>query len=265
MADPRAVDNAPPPQHTNLGYEEFAWFYERYWASDALRWELSVLERLILTRLQPGAAVLDVCCGSGHLVKALAQRGLSVTGIDLSRAMVELGRRNAPLATFHVADVRDLDPDTVGAFAAAVSMYDSLNHLLSVEDLRTAFTAISGCLREDGWLVFDLNTKVGLEAWGAMSRADDEAAFIVEPRFDLASRRGEFRFVGFRRDGLTWRRVDTRLHQTWFEDDDIHDALVASGFEPVSQFDRAELLGAEPTGKKTVYLARKVLDSESRS
>jgi SAM-dependent methyltransferase len=264
VPDPRAVDIVPPAPHSDLGYDEFAWFYDRYWASDALRWELSVLERLVLERLPPGASVLDVCCGSGHLVNTLAERGFSVTGVDLSAAMVELGRRNAPLATFHVADVRDLRPDIIGTFAAAVSMYDSLNHLLSVEDLRAALTTISGCLDEDGWLVFDLNTKVGLEAWGAMSRADDEAAFIVEPHFDPATRRGEFRFVGFRKDGLTWRRVDTRLHQTWFEDEEVHEALVASGFQPLSQFDRAALLGAEPSGKKTVFLARKIPGSATK-
>jgi SAM-dependent methyltransferase len=101
VPDPRAVDIAPPVQHTDLGYDEFAWFYDRYWAPDALRWELSVLEQVILERLPPGAPVLDVCCGSGHLVNTLAARGFSVTGVDLSPAMVELGRRNAPLATFH--------------------------------------------------------------------------------------------------------------------------------------------------------------------
>lgn len=38
-------------------------------------------------RLKPGAAILDVGCGTGRHAVALARKGYSVTGIDLSSAM----------------------------------------------------------------------------------------------------------------------------------------------------------------------------------
>ena len=239
-------------------YDDFAWFYDRYWSADALAWELVVLERLLLNELETGAAVLDACCGAGQLAAALTERGLSVTGIDLSPAMVGFARRNAPTATFREGDVREVSP-SLGTFSAAVSMYDSLNHLLGIEDLGRAFDGIGSCLIPGGWFVFDLNTQVGIEAWGAMSHADDEAAFIVEPEFDAVAKRGTFRFVGFRKDGGVWRRTDTRLEQTWFTNDEIHDALTDAGFEKVSIYDRAEVLGNEANGKKLIFVARKRL------
>lgn len=238
-------------------YDEFAWFYDRYWAPDALTWELRILERLLLTELRPGASILDACCGAGQLVAALAARGYSVTGIDLSPAMVSLAAAKVATATFREMDVRQLDNAGLERFGAVVSMYDSLNHLLTLDDLGRAITAMSGCLAPGGRLVFDLNTKLGIESWGPMSHADGEAAFIVEPGLDTATRRGEFRFVGFRPHGSAWRRVDAVLCQTWFDDEDVRQTLQDAGFESFTAYDRAELLGKEPTGKKIVYTACK--------
>lgn len=238
------------------GYDDFAWFYDRYWSSDALRWELVVLERLLLGELKAGARVLDACCGTGHLAAAMADRGLSVTGIDLSPTMIGLARRNAPRATFRQADVRAVGPP-LGPFDAAVSMYDSLNHLLGIDELAKAFKAIASCLMPRGSFVFDVNTQAGIEAWGGMSHADDEAAFVVEPRFDAGAKRGRFQFVGFRKDRSAWRRFDTSLEQTWFTDDEIHDALTDAGFEQISMHDRAEVLGNKPSGKKRIFVARR--------
>ena len=41
----------------------------------------------------PRGRVLDIGCGPGHVGRFLADRGLDVTGIDLSPAMVDVARR----------------------------------------------------------------------------------------------------------------------------------------------------------------------------
>jgi demethylmenaquinone methyltransferase / 2-methoxy-6-polyprenyl-1,4-benzoquinol methylase len=40
----------------------------------------------------PGQRALDVCCGTGDIALALAQRGADVTGLDFSPAMLEMAR-----------------------------------------------------------------------------------------------------------------------------------------------------------------------------
>jgi SAM-dependent methyltransferase len=61
--------------------------------------------------LQPGMRVLDVGCGPGRHAHALAARGITVHGVDISPRFIELAAEGAPAssnATFEVADARAL-------------------------------------------------------------------------------------------------------------------------------------------------------------
>jgi demethylmenaquinone methyltransferase/2-methoxy-6-polyprenyl-1,4-benzoquinol methylase len=48
-----------------------------------------------LARVTPGARALDLCCGTGDLAFALAQRGAEVTGLDFSAQMLEVAKNRS--------------------------------------------------------------------------------------------------------------------------------------------------------------------------
>ena len=53
-----------------------------------------------LASVQPGSRALDLCCGTGDISFALAQRGAETTGLDFSAEMLEVaGIRNRDTAT----------------------------------------------------------------------------------------------------------------------------------------------------------------------
>jgi ubiquinone/menaquinone biosynthesis C-methylase UbiE len=52
--------------------------------------------------------VLDICCGTGNLVRAVAARGGRVTGIDFAPTMIEIARSKVAGADFQVGDAEAL-------------------------------------------------------------------------------------------------------------------------------------------------------------
>lgn len=57
------------------------------------RWWKRRLIRLAQPR--PGTRGLDLCCGTGDVAFALAERGVQVTGLDFSQAMLDVARKRS--------------------------------------------------------------------------------------------------------------------------------------------------------------------------
>jgi SAM-dependent methyltransferase len=76
----------------------------------AFGWDLSAEADWLVERLGPVCrSALEPGCGSGRLLAALGERGLAMTGIDLSAAMVAYARERVPAADVVVADMTDFD------------------------------------------------------------------------------------------------------------------------------------------------------------
>jgi SAM-dependent methyltransferase len=80
---------------------------------------MSTAYRTILTKLalEPGQSLLDVGCGAGMFASMASERGLLVSGIDASDALIAIARERAPCADFRVGDLEDL-PFPEGSFDA---------------------------------------------------------------------------------------------------------------------------------------------------
>jgi 23S rRNA (guanine745-N1)-methyltransferase len=79
-------------------------------------------------RLPAWAAVLDVGCGEGFYLGALArERQVEAHGLDISAAAVDLAARRYPQATWIVANADRFLPYPAGSFALAMSLTSRLN------------------------------------------------------------------------------------------------------------------------------------------
>lgn len=84
-----------------------------------------------------GKALLDIGCGGGALVRALAARGARATGVDPSAEAIAAARAKAPEAAFHVASAERL-PFADAGFDGAIFL-NALHHIAGMaEALREA-------------------------------------------------------------------------------------------------------------------------------
>lgn len=104
-----------PEQHGRIvrnGYDIIA---EDYYKERSVFENGPEIERFI-SGLPEEAVILDVGCGGGiPVLRLLADRGFIVKGIDFSKTMLDMARRNVPEAELILGDVtkRDFDPESL--------------------------------------------------------------------------------------------------------------------------------------------------------
>lgn len=104
-----------------------------------------------------GDRLLDLACGTGLSFITMLERGWSVTGCDISPAMIERARVRAKgRAELLVVDMRSLP--RLGEFDLIWSINDSVNYLLEEADLRAALAGMRRNLAQGGTVLFDVNT-----------------------------------------------------------------------------------------------------------
>jgi SAM-dependent methyltransferase len=238
-------------------YDAFARAFNRHWGPKAAGL-LPVLDDLLLPRLPAHATLLDLCCGSGHLAHLLTLKGYEVTGVDGSQELLNFARRNAPQGVFVLADARSFVLPI--RYDAAICMSDSLNHLLTLDELISAFQNVFSALREGGLFLFDLNMKHKyVTTWsGQFAMVEDDSVCVVRAGYDPATRIGRFDATLFEKTPR-WSRSDVALLQTWYPEPEVRSALQQVGFEVLAtRFSNPEASCAERTDK-VYFLCRRPL------
>ena len=102
--------------------------------------------------LQEGTRVLDVGCGPGRHATLLAERGISVHGVDISRRFIELASATAPTgATFERLDARSLPYDA--EFDAVICLCQGAFGLMTADGHdATVLSGMARALRPGGRL-----------------------------------------------------------------------------------------------------------------
>lgn len=109
-----------------------------------------------------GDPILEVGCGSGRLVVPLAEAGFRVTGIDISRPMLDRARQHVAAhgvgdrVTLVEADMRSADEAPGGPFGLVILSLNSLMHLPSPVGQRAALEAARRALDPRGQLIIDV-------------------------------------------------------------------------------------------------------------
>lgn len=103
-----------------------------------------------------GLRVLDAGCGEGRFARMLAERRAKVTGVDLSKRMIEIALKEeerAPLGiTYQADDMADLSRFPDESFDLVIAYLS----VVDVEDYRAAISEAARVLAPSGRYVFSL-------------------------------------------------------------------------------------------------------------
>lgn len=120
-------------------YGSLAWCYDLISTGEDHRIEAQFVRTVVNAhKKSDGNRLLDVCCGHGwhdHFLK----KDFEITGVDLNETILEFARKRNPEIEYVTGDVRDFE---LGEEFDVVLCFDALEHLLTIEELKSSL----GCL-----------------------------------------------------------------------------------------------------------------------
>jgi SAM-dependent methyltransferase len=180
----------------------------------------------------PTSTIVDIGCGTGTLVLDMARRGWKAWGVDASEGMVqeaEIKRHKEGLqATFIRQDMRRLQvPRRV---RLVTSMFDTLNHVASTDELLATFQRIHSALLSRGYFMFDLNNERCFRTLWTHNEEIRHKDFtlLLENSFDASSGRARSLVTMTPRDG--GKPMTEVVEELLFPAADVNELLEEVGF-----------------------------------
>ncbi len=249
---------------TPAGYRVLPAIYDRWQLTYGKDYSSLIFPRLLQTfrRYAIAASTLvDIACGTGSLALLLRPYGWHVMCVDASAGMVREARKKCtihrPQITVSHQDMRQLRLRP--RYNVATCMFDSVNHLTTLRDLRAAFGGISRALKHGGWFIFDVNNDLCFRTLWKGTQTVEHRAFTLhlESDYNIRERRAHSR-VKLSWQGSHRRRVQEEVvTERCFSRAELKRTLDAAGFyvHSAEDFNFADVPGM--AGLKTLWVAQK--------
>ncbi|MBI9043410.1 MAG: class I SAM-dependent methyltransferase [Anaerolineaceae bacterium] len=218
-------------------YRKFAEVYARgpYIRYNAYTYETF---RLLIERYSiPIGSLLDIACGEGTFALKLAQDHWTVTGIDLSPEMINIAKeKNADHdIKLQFMEMNMSTLEFSNEFDVVTCWYDSLNYLLSRQELEQTFQSVFRSLKSKGIFIFDMNTIFSLAVdWqklGEYVQQNSTEVFEVhQPTYDPRFQTARIQITAFLKRGDFWERIEETHYERAYPIECIRDILIKTGF-----------------------------------
>lgn len=243
-------------------YRDYAAVYD---ASGQIAFSLRMvpyLQRLLERHPVEGRTLLELACGTGTVAIAFAGAGWRVYGVDGSDEMLAQARikaqemENQPI--WSRQDMRHVVlPERV---YLATCLYDSLNYMLTSDDLLAVFRGVYRALLPGGLFLFDMNT-----AWAMATQWDDETlvtdsedlTVIFESTYDAKRQRVSLIATLFRRVGELYQKIVERHVEQAYPEEHIATLLTDAGFSVEASYHCFRTTPPTPSTGRIMWAARK--------
>jgi len=188
-----------------------------------------------------GEPVLELACGSGRFTIPLANEGVNITGVDISKDMLDLAKLKASKAELNIrfvqGDMRSFDLGEMFKFIFIPAQ--SLSHLHTREEIENCFACVRRHLASEGRFLIELfNSSVRMLARESGHRytvgqyndpkEDSQVSVTEEIRYDAASQVNHIQW--FFRDEGTNKEMALSFEMRQFFPQEIDALLWYNGF-----------------------------------
>lgn len=247
-------------------YSAFAEIYDLVMRDvDYDSWSRHILELAGRYRINV-RKILELACGTGSMALRLAAQGYQVTGLDRSEEMLRWARAKCAAAgleiTFRQGEMEafsrlPLERD----FDLVICLYDSMNYLLTEEDLQRCFQEVNRHLRPAGGFIFDVTTEYNLlHNFAGFTFAEnfEEASYIWENEYNLTQKICDSKVTIFlQRHGRFQKHIEVhsqRVYSTHL----LSDLLRKTGFEVLGLYHNLTLKSVQDECERIHFVCRKV-------
>jgi ubiquinone/menaquinone biosynthesis C-methylase UbiE len=217
-------------------YREFAKFYENLKFGEFDKYAIPYIFQQLKNLKYKPKKVLDLACGNGLASVLLAKKGLKVYGLDISKEMLKLAKLRAKKASVKIkfihADMRNFTlPEKVDL---VISLYDSLNYLLKLEDLEKTFENVFNILVPGGIFIFDMNTRKTLRRWDNWIYFNEKYNIAMKGSFDRRANTAKLLIIMFIKKRKDLYRKVTEVHvEKAYKKSEIRKCLHKVGFRKI--------------------------------
>jgi SAM-dependent methyltransferase len=240
-------------------YNPWAKIYNDYWGLEYCRVILPAFEKLLQQyNVAQGANILDLCCGTGHITQHLIEQGYQATGLDISEAMLQYARENAPNAKLILDDARFFN--LLPTFNAVICANAGLNEIINIEDLKQVFIKVYNSLLDNGVFLFGLNLEDFYKSWqGAISDGDvqDNFAWACCDSYNPEEKIGHFRITIFQMVEESWQRLDINNQVRGYSRTEVVTALESVGFTDINIYDEEGNTADSQYNRHAIFSVRK--------
>lgn len=229
----------------DVNYRAVVDFYEQILAREGLR---------------PRTAV-DLACGTGSVTAILAEKGLEVTGVDMSEDMLTVAYDKTSCMEqpprFVCQKLQELRLP-VGVDLAVCAL-DSLDYITDPADCAEAIRRVYKVLNPGGIFIFDVNTPEKLRAMdGQVFIDEDDDVFCVwRGEFDSQTNICSYGMDLFQRESGGWVRSFEEHREYAYPPEQLTQYLKDAGFCSIRVYGDRKLSAPED-GEQRIYIkARK--------
>ncbi|AFZ23813.1 methyltransferase family protein [Cylindrospermum stagnale PCC 7417] len=227
------------------------------WSSEKAEAILLMLKKLMLQYIPEGASILDLCCGTGHLIQLLDKNGYKMTGLDGSETALAHAREKTPHAEFMLADACSFELSST--FHGVISQ-TAMAMITNLEDLTSVFCNVYSALRENGIFMFNIaleEESSNLPKEQIIAEVQDDYAWYLRYFYQEQEKTSEVKVTAFQLLDGTWQRSDSSWFVKGYTEQEIELALKKAGFTEMNHYNLDQSLGISVGVDQDIFVCRK--------